>query len=164
MTIRATPPISLSDVMAELRVTNPGRAYPISLGDADVRALAGKASGPISLSDLYGKSSIAPLTVTAVNDSGTADSRFGAGSVGCSPGVAISGGVGTKTCSWVVLSNPKGCAVTLGTGPTVYVSYSYANNSNGSAEVLLRCTVTDQAGTQRTVDNISGYLQWDGNM
>lgn len=47
--------ISLSDVNVEL-----GRASNslISLNDSDVRALAGKPSGPISLSDLYGASAV----------------------------------------------------------------------------------------------------------
>lgn len=163
MTIRTTPPISLSDVMAELRVTDPARAYPISLGDADVRALAGIPSGPISLSDLYGKSVRPPFSVTARDDGTHADSRWGAGTVSCSPGVNIVGETGSTSCTWVVLSNPMGCTVTLGSGPSVTISYRFRQNENGYAEVRLRCTVIDQAGQQRTVD-VLGYLQWDGNL
>lgn len=43
--------LSLAQVRTEL-----GLSGPISLGDADVRALAGKPTGPISLNDLRGKS------------------------------------------------------------------------------------------------------------
>lgn len=58
MTTPANNPISLTDVMNELRVANPGRPYPISLNDSDVRALAGVPSGTISMSDLLNKSSV----------------------------------------------------------------------------------------------------------
>jgi hypothetical protein len=54
--IAQTGPISMGDVLAELRVANPGRQPPISLNDPDVRALAGVPSGPISLANFYGKS------------------------------------------------------------------------------------------------------------
>lgn len=163
MTIRTTPPISLSDVMAELRVTNPGRAYPISLGDADVRALAGVPSGPISLSDLYGKSAFIPLSVTAKNDRGDADTRFGAATVTCSPGVLVSGGTGAKSYSWSVLSSGRNVVVSLSNSPTVSAEYSFRQNETGSATVLLRCTVTDAAGAQQTVD-VTGWLEWYGSL
>jgi hypothetical protein len=52
MTLQTSGPISLGNVAVEL-----GRASTTttSLGEASVRALAGIASGPISLSNLYGK-------------------------------------------------------------------------------------------------------------
>ena len=54
MTLQSSGGISLSNVSVEL-----GRSASAttSLGEAAVRALAGIASGPISLSNLYGKSS-----------------------------------------------------------------------------------------------------------
>lgn len=58
MTLPASGTISFTDVFAELSVSNGARAFPISLGDADVLALAGKTGLPISLSDLYGKTSV----------------------------------------------------------------------------------------------------------
>lgn len=157
MTLPTSGPISIGMVAAEL-----GIGLPLSLGDPRVRALAGKPSGPISLGDVRGKSAIPPFTVTARDDSNTADTRFGAGTVSCAPAVNIIGGTGAKTCSWVVLSNPRPAAVTLGSGPSVLISYSYRQNETGSAAVALRCTVVDQAGEQRTVD-VSGYLEWGGS-
>lgn len=78
MALQASGAISLTDIMTELRGNNPSRAYPISLGDADVLALAGKGSVPISLTDLYGKSSGAPAaTVTSVSVSPTSASLSG---------------------------------------------------------------------------------------
>lgn len=51
MALPTTGPISLGQVKEELNKTGS-----ISLGSTDVRNLAGKTSGQISLSDLYGKS------------------------------------------------------------------------------------------------------------
>lgn len=53
MTLPTDGPISLAEVNIELG--RPADA-PISLNDAEVRALAGKPEGPISLEDLRGKS------------------------------------------------------------------------------------------------------------
>lgn len=50
MTLPTTKPISMSQVAAEL-----GLSFPLSLTDSRVRALAGKATGTISLTDLLGK-------------------------------------------------------------------------------------------------------------
>lgn len=52
MTLPTTGPISIAMVAAELGISSAG----LSLGDARVRALAGKPTGPISLGDLRGKS------------------------------------------------------------------------------------------------------------
>lgn len=61
MTIPASGTISLvGHVLAELQIANPSRALPIKLTDADVRSLAGVASGTISLTDLRGKSAAHP--------------------------------------------------------------------------------------------------------
>lgn len=56
MTLPFSPPISMSQVLTELRINDPGRNYPVSLFDADVRALAQIPSGTISMYDLLGKS------------------------------------------------------------------------------------------------------------
>lgn len=55
MPLQTTGPISLSDVNTELGLS---ATATISLNDAAVRSLAGIASGPISLNDLYGKSAV----------------------------------------------------------------------------------------------------------
>lgn len=66
MTLPSSGPISMQQVLVELQIANPSRTTPISLNDADVRALAAKPSGPISMSDLYGKSSL--LSYVYVNE------------------------------------------------------------------------------------------------
>lgn len=69
MTLPASGAISMAQVLAELQIAAPTRAGPLSLNDADVRALAGVPSGAISMSDLYGKSSayvVNPLVMPQV--------------------------------------------------------------------------------------------------
>jgi len=158
MTLPTSGPITIGMVAAEL-----GLARPLALGDPRVRALAGVPSGPISLGQLRGRSATAPMTVTANNDYASANTQFGAGIVSCSPSVSITGGLDPKTCAWSVLSNPRGVAVTLSTGASVTVRTNYVKNATGFAEVSLRCTVTDGAGTQRTVD-VTGTLEWNSNL
>lgn len=158
MTLPASGPISIGMVAAEL-----GIAKPLSLGDSRVRALAGVPSGPISLGQLRGKSAVGPLTLTGMDDYGSADSQFGGGTVSCSPSVYAAGGVEPKTYAWSTLSNPRGATVILGTSSSVTVRFTFTNNATGSATVTLRCTVTDGAGTQRTVD-VTGLLEWGGNL
>jgi hypothetical protein len=58
MALPTTGPISLGQVKEELNKTGS-----ISLGSTDVRNLAGKTSGQISLSDLYGKSNTKEVNV-----------------------------------------------------------------------------------------------------
>jgi len=158
MTLPTSGPISLSMVAAEL-----GIARPLSLGDSRVRVLAGVPSGPISLGQLRGKSAAGPFTVTAMDAYASADTQFGSGTVSCSPAVYAAGGVDPKTYAWSTLSNPRGVTVILGTGSSVTVRFTYTTNATGSATVTLRCTVTDGAGTQRTVD-VTGFLEWGTNL
>lgn len=162
--IALTAPISLTDVMAELRLVTPGRAYPISLGDADVRALAGIPSGPISLGDLKGKSSYIALSGAGVNASGFAASQFGAGTVSCSPSVTTSGGSGGNTYAWSFTSNPNGCALFSATSQTCGVSKAYANNANGSAGATLQCVITDNTAHTLTISGVTAYLEWNGTL
>lgn len=164
MTLPASGAISTDMILAELRTTNPGRTYPLGTLDADLLSLAGKSGPPVKIpDDFYGKSVVPPFSVTARDASQSADTRFGSGTVSCFPGVDIAGGTGAKTCSWVVLSNTNGAIVTLGSGPSVNVRITYRQDENGYAEVLLRCTVTDQAGQQRTVD-VTAILEWTGSL
>jgi hypothetical protein len=161
MTIRSSPPVSLSDVMVELRVTSPGRAYPISLGDADVRALAGVLSGPISLSDLYGKSSMAPLTATGSGASNFANTGSSSGTVSCSPSVTPSGGSGGYTYQWSFTSNPNACSLAGAASQSCTVSHSYSRYGNGSASATLQCVITDSGGRTTTVTGIPADLTWE---
>lgn len=48
----------MQQILQELQIANASRTTPISLNDTDVRALAEKPSGGISMSDFYGKSAL----------------------------------------------------------------------------------------------------------
>lgn len=160
MTIRTTPPISLSDVMAELRVNNPGRAYPIALGDTDVRALAGKSSGPLSLSDLYGKSGQAPLTATTTDGYAFYNNATSGGTGTATATVTPAGGSGGYSCAWTVVSNVGGATVGALNGASVTISKTYVKNSTGSATVTFNVTVTDSQGHTVTVNNVQATVEY----
>ena len=59
MALQTSGPISMNQIHLELAANN---ETTLSLNDTDVRALAQKSSGVISLLDFYGKSSWTPLT------------------------------------------------------------------------------------------------------
>jgi len=162
MTIRSTPPISLGDVMAELRTANPGRQFPLSLGDADVRALAGVPSGPISLGNLYGKSAYIPMTGQGINDAATGNSSFSGGVVACYPGVQVNGGKDPKTFAWSITS---GTGATLSSANSQYctVSRTFMKNANGAVSLTLACLVTDATGQSITIGNVFADLEWTNN-
>lgn len=62
MTLPASGAISLSQVNTELSKASTAL---ITMNDANVRSLAGKASGAIAMSDLHGKSSVIKKTISA---------------------------------------------------------------------------------------------------
>lgn len=159
VTLPASGTISLTDVMNELRVTNPGRAYPISLGDSDVRALAGVPSGSISMSNLYGKSSYVAMSVTGHSDSQGASSAGGGGTVTCHPSVSVSNGSGSYTYAWSFTSNPSSCGLNAATSATCNVSHTFSINANGSASATLQCVVSDGTASV-TASGIAASLDW----
>ena len=101
MTLPASGTITLGQVATEL-----GVGLPISLGDANVRALAGVPSGAISLTNLYGKSAGGvknPFVTTGAGASVTGSKVVG--------GVAASAGLqlntdGTITTPYEVSGGP----------------------------------------------------------
>lgn len=147
MTLPASGAISLSDVMAELKIANPARALPISLGHADVLALAGVAGPANSLSNLYGKSAAAALTVTAANDGPKFKATTG---IGPAPTINATstpaGGSGSYSYAWTRVSGDAGitCNAPSAQNPT----FSRANCANGSDYIATwRVTVTDTANS-----------------
>jgi hypothetical protein len=160
MTLPASGAISLTDVMNEIRLVNSGRAYPISLGDSDVRALAGVPSGTIGLSNLYGKSSYIPLNVIGNNSENSVSSAGGAGLVTCNPSVSVTGGSGGNTYAWSFTSNPNSCSLGFSTSAACAVSHGYALNANGGASATLQCIVTDNTGHSATASGITATLGW----
>lgn len=164
MTLPVNPPISLTDVLAELRVVSPNRGAAISLGDSDVRALAGKPNGAVSLSDLFGKSSYIPMTVTATGDSGANyNSQLNGGTVSCYPSVMVQGGRGARTYNWRLVNNPNGVTLSNATSPSCTVSITFTKNSMGSATADLVCDVKDETGATVTSNTVQAYLEWSNN-
>lgn len=88
MALQTTRPISLGDVRTELGLTGP-----ISLGQAEVRALAGIPSGPISLGDLLGKSSVVSFVVGAKVVSGTTHRGYSSGEGMAEPYISVFGSI-----------------------------------------------------------------------
>lgn len=161
MTLPDSGPISLSNVLVELRIANAGRTEPISLGDADVLALAGKSAPPISLSDLYGKSSYVPMTVKFTNSIiGNYDSSRSGGTAAASPSVTVSGGSGGYTYAWSILSQSILVVLSNANSPACLVTRSFVRGANGEFDVFLRCIVTDSSGRSVTVDNIEAFASW----
>lgn len=160
MTLPASGAISLTDVMTELRIVTPSRAYPISLGDTDVRALAGVPSGAISLTNLYGKSAYIALSAVSSNDAQSFFSGSGAGVATCSPSVAVSGGTAPYTYLWSLTSNPNGCALGSATSAACTVSKAFGLNTTGSASAVLQCVITDNVGATITKTGITAALDW----
>jgi hypothetical protein len=96
MAISSTPPISLSNVGTEL-----GRGAPISMNDADVRALAGKPSGAYSMSDFLGKSSFAvDFSIGAQQDVTAGSPSSGNRRIYKLLSSSVTGGSGSYTYSW----------------------------------------------------------------
>lgn len=160
MTTPSSGVISMNDVLAELRVANPGRSVTISLGDADVRNLAGAPSGQIGLSNLYGKSS---FTVTGNSDSASFSSMSSAGTARCSPSVTVVGGAAPISYAWSFTSNTNACTLSGANSVACTVAKSYFKNAEGSASATLQCVVSDSAGNSRIV-TASAWLEWHGNL
>ena len=160
MTLPASGVISLSDVLTEIRVVNPARALPISLGDADVRNLAGVASGAISLSNLYGKRSYIPMVGTGINDlsSGTATgvNQFTGSTF---PSVSVSQGRGTYRYLWSITSSTDGSfALTNPTSQTCTIRHVVSKFGYiGSA--TLQCVITDDIASI-TVSGVVAAYNW----
>lgn len=161
MTLPASGSISLTQVMTELRIVNPSRAYPISLGDADVRALAGVPSGVISLTNLYGKSSYIALSATSSNGGAAVSSSGGAGVATCNPSVSASGGTAPYTYLWSFTSNPDSCSLGSSLSATCAVSKAFAGGAIGSASAVLQCVITDNVGATITKTGIAATLEWE---
>lgn len=151
MPLPTTGPISFGDVREEL-----GRSSgPISLGDADVRALAGVSSGAISMSDLRGKSSDYGITLPSSIDMSATSTN----SVSCVLTFNVEGGnevgwldgSGTKRYIWNEHSLPKDSyEVRL-----VHVSGSIPS-SGAEVQVWLPATLTGSQLTWRWARSTPG--------
>lgn len=163
MTLPTSGSLSLSNVLAELQIANPARALPISLGDPDVLALAGKSALPISLSDLYGKSSQLPLTVDVQTFDGVFSSAFSGGTASAQAFASAAGGSGGYSFTWVVVSSPGGATIGPLDGSAVDISHRFTKLSDGAVTVIFNLTVTDSQGHVVTIPNISITAEWQSN-
>lgn len=151
MTLPASGSISLGDVMTELRVTNPGRAYPISLGDTDVRSLAGVASGAISLSDLYGKGAYAAMSGSVPNVSDTAPSDPATNTAVHIPiSVVFTGGQAPFTYAWSHVSGTGTVTAANASSTTAnFVNARFSTPGEVQSQVV-QCVVTDATSATLT--------------
>lgn len=147
MTITATAPITLANVMAELRTVTPGRAYPISLGDADVRALAGVPSGPISLNNLLGKSAYTAMSGT-MNDQVDSATIAPGGDYTKSVAVSLSlaGGQAPFSYAWEKVSGVGTVTEVNAASTTANFNISRFAQPETELTQVVRCTVTDNTG------------------
>lgn len=141
MTLPSTPPISLAQVAAEL-----GVALPLGLDETNVRNLAGKPTGPVSLLDLLGKSAAGPVN------------QFGG--VWEKNAIASSPNDTTKyTCDYYVKTN--GTCSTTGVGDADPQWYSPTTTNIGSS-YWVRFTKQSGSGTFRS-SGLGIWLQVNTN-
>ena len=157
MTLPLSGPISLSAVNTEL-----GRSSSavISLGETGVRNLARVASGAISLSNLYGKSSIPSTTITITEASYDTGGKVsftytGYSTTGSSCGYLL-GGASPTTYKSVAI---KGIW-SVNAGST---SFDFAGNQTGNSSFLTSVTINGTnigavpAGSYNSNLNITTY-------
>jgi hypothetical protein len=151
MTLPASGSISLGDVMTELRTVNAGRAYPISLGDSDVRSLAGVASGAISLSDLYGKGAYTAMSGSVPNVSDTATSNPPSNTaVHISISVVFTGGQAPFTYAWSHVSgNGTVTAANASSTTADFINNRFSAPGEVQSQVV-QCIVTDSTSATLT--------------
>lgn len=159
MTTPVSGSISLTHVLAELQTMNPGRGFPISLGDSDVRQLAGVLSGPISMSDLYNKSAYVPMSGQAFDDV-QSFSSYRAGTASTHPYATLSNGIAPYSITWSFTSNPDNAVINAGQGTlTPTVSTTYGRFAEGGFTADLQCVIIDGAGNTLTL-NCSVIADW----
>lgn len=137
MTLPSSGAISMNDVNVEL---NRSGTTTISLNDADVRALAGVASGQISMSNLYGKSNVGEIWtntgITAFTNNGVMTDDGTNWAVATSTGYVLystNGGV-----SWVTTNRPT----TVVLWGAARVSSTFLTNQSANTRILGSTTVS----------------------
>ena len=165
MTLPTSGSISTDQILAELRVANANRNYPLSLNDADVLALAGKSAPPVTMpDDFYGKSAAPPAQPMTLYPSasnlnyGNVPSQM-TGAINIS--VAVTGGARPLTYSWGEIAVTNGMVLKSETnGPSLNFERTLPANSNGTATARARCTVTDANGVTASTALLTGSITW----
>lgn len=169
MTLPSSGSISTDQILAELRIANSSRAYPLSLTDADVLSLAGKSAPPVTMpDDFYGKSATPPTQPAqpmTLYPNGTnrsiPNTSAGGGSIAINLSVAVTGGARPLTYLWTNIMSAGGMTqVTGNNGPSLNFERTYAENSSGSASASAVCTVTDANGVSKSTGTVSGTATW----
>lgn len=145
MTLPSSGAISLSQVNTELGLS---ATASISLGNSNVRTLAGVASGAISMSNLHGKSDTVPPTITGtVTNVNTATDRLD---------LTLTGDP-TPTTSGAWVSGGTGITVTKVSN----IQYSFSTGTSGVKTGTYRVTATNSAGsaTYNASISVSGGAQ-----
>ena len=144
MTLPSTYPISMSQVLDELKLFNPSRAYPISLLDTDVLHLARKTAGPVSFSDLLGRSGFSPVAVAGFTPPSPIPVSFeGNGVLNATISCTPSGGSGSLSFAWTVqATGGVGTYIVGSAGATATVATS-GQTAPASGNAVVRCTITD---------------------
>lgn len=136
MALPASGPISLANVNVELGL---GSTTTISLNQTNVRTLAGKASGTISMSDLLGKSNVT-FTPAGGTSAGAAVALSNSGGPG-SVSVTISC---STSASWTYTRS--GSFGTPATGSTTATSVTFVILNNTTSVRSSSWTVSATAG------------------
>lgn len=143
MTLPSSGAISLANVSVELGRSSTATT---SLGESAVRALAGVASGAISLSNLRGKSNAPTITISP---SSLYTSRSGGGSATSAAATGSgSGGAGGYTYAWTYVS---GDSYTINSSASASTTFTTTLISGAFKSGVYRCTVTS-GGVTATAD------------
>jgi len=138
MTLPAGPPISFSQIAAELGVADAS----LNISQANARNLAGVASGPIGIRDFYGKS--ATFTANIGGDQG-AEGAPSSHSFSLTAGVG--GGAAPYSFAWSVLFVGGSGVYTWGSTTAQNTSITLSpNTASAPYQVTVQCVVTDSLG------------------
>lgn len=151
MTLPATGTISMSDILAELRVADAGRTYPVSLLDADVRTLAGRPTGNVSMpNDFYGKSSYVAMSGSIPDVDDHTPVSTGSYTFSASVGISLTGGKAPFTYAWSHVSG-QGSVRPINAKDTVAEFYVNGGPPGGVYSQVVQCVVTDATGATLTL-------------
>lgn len=148
-----TGDITLGQVAAEL-----GIALPLSLGNSQVRTLAGVASGPITLGALRGKSAYTLPTIVSVTPNPVYALAEGSGSLGSSSAdctITVSGGEAPFSVVWARQSGSTSISASGGLTST----FSASGPAPFSFSGVWRATVTDNRGNQVQTGDVGVTLE-----